>query len=457
MNVASRNIIPSIFGRVLSILSLNQTVALIFLAFTAMLVVSGCSVEEPVAPRASDAALQSSSNLHTFILASATDARLPAPMNEAQRLSSADLAFLKGAHASSKNLLTSAGDPATFWNQLTTELGLAAHLPPPLFARAYALVHVAVYDALVAAHTTPRSDLIDRTIAAGAASTVLVYLFPTQAGRIMADAASQVGADHGLALGRVTRSWGLGKSVGDVAVDHGRHDGSDAVFTGIMPTGDGIWTGTHPVLPMCGTWKTWITTSGSEFQPEPPYRFGSTEDLLEVLEVFEVSLHRTPEQIAIVHKWADLPPPTIWNNSLNSRIASYGLNTFAAARAHAYLNAGMYDAFVSCWETKYTYWIARPFQRTPELETVIPTPNFPGYTSGHSTVSSCASKVMGELFPVEAVFFQSQAEEAALSRLLGGIHFTHDNNQGLVVGAQIGNKVVGIMRADVALPLLASH
>jgi len=106
----------------------------------------------------------------------------------------------------------------------------------------------------------------------------------------------------------------------------------------------------------------------------------------------------------------------------------------------------MADAFISCWATKYTYWVARPIHRTPGLVTVIPTPNFPSYTSGHSTISAAAAEVMGELFPSERDYFLAQAEEAALSRFLGGIHFHHDDNEGLNVGRRIGAFAVALMR-----------
>ncbi len=75
---------------------------------------------------------------------------------------------------------------------------------------------------------------------------------------------------------------------------------------------------------------------------------------------------------------------------------------------------------------------------------VFPIP--PGYTSGHSTVSGAASLVMGELFPAEREYFAGQAEEAAISGLWACIHFPRDNAQGLIVGRQIGGKLVDDMR-----------
>ncbi|HVE86124.1 MAG TPA: vanadium-dependent haloperoxidase, partial [Myxococcales bacterium] len=155
---------------------------------------------------------------------------------------------------------------------------------------------------------------------------------------------------------------------------------------------------------------------------------------------------RTAEQIRLVRKWAETSPPTLWNEMLTARIARDRPAPLEAARAYVYLNTAMHDAFVSCWATKYRYLVARPFQRQPSLRTVIKTPNFPSYTSGHATISGAASEVLSALYPAEAGFFRQQADEAADSRLWGGIHFRHDNEVGLEVGRKIGRKVAGLMR-----------
>jgi len=255
----------------------------------------------------------------------------------------------------------------------------------------------------------------------------------------------------------VLGAWSMGRAVGRLVVVRGKGDGSSTPFPGPMPTGDGIWTGANPVLPMCGTWEPWIIPSGSDIQPTPPYAFGSAEDMQDVQEVLDVSLQRTPEQIEIVHKWADTPPPTIWNGLLNDRIDALDLDLITSARAHAYLNAAMADAFICCWATKYKYWTARPFQRTPALVTVITTPNFPSYTSGHSTISAAAAAVLGEVFPSQRDYFEGQSEEAAMSRLWGGIHFRQDNEQGTAIGRLVGEQAVERMQSGGRLRLASSE
>jgi hypothetical protein len=336
--------------------------------------------------------------------------------------------------------------PGVYWNRLTTELGVAAKQPPPMLARSYALVQVGIYDALVASGDRRRGRLPEHTVAAGVASRVLTYLFPQSANRIEAAVAEQIALDGNLA-GRSLAAWSLGRAVGRLVVMRGQSDGSDTPFTGTIPTGDGLWTGANPVLPACGSWKTWVVPSGTDLQPPAPYPFGSPADLADVQEVLDVSLSRTADQIAAVHKWGDTSPPAIWNRILNDRIESQAMGVVEAARAQAFLNVAMADAFICCWATKYTYWTARPLHRISGLVTVIPTPNFPSYTSGHSTISAAAAEVMGEVFPSERAYFQSEAQEAALSRLWGGIHFRQDNERGEEMGAQIGDLIVKRMKS----------
>lgn len=416
---------------------------------TLALALAGCGTPGPTAPRADRT---EAGSRQTFLIDNATDSRLPAPGAEAASATEEDRALAEAAQVRIA-AGTAASNPTLHWNRLTTEFAAGRPLPPPLFSRAYAVVHVGISDALVAAHDLRRGPLSDAAVAAGAAYEILPYLFPERADRVTAEAAAQAGLAEG--SGRVLGGWALGRAVGRLAVDRAKRDGSDAPFTGTIPTGDGLWTGTNPVLPLCGTWKCWLIPAGSEFMPEPPYAFGSAEDLSEVDEVLQVSLNRTTEQIAIVHKWADRSPPAIWNSLLLQRLEAAGTDPVTSAQSMAWLHMTIADAFISCWAAKYTYWTARPVHRIPGLVTVIPTPNFPTYTSGHSTMSGAASEVMGELYPSERAHFAAEAEEAAFSRLLGGIHFTHDNDEGLRVGRLIGAFAVSRMQAPHRAPVVA--
>jgi membrane-associated phospholipid phosphatase len=89
------------------------------------------------------------------------------------------------------------------------------------------------------------------------------------------------------------------------------------------------------------------------------------------------------------------------------------------------------DAFICCWDAKYTHWTARPITADPELDVLIPTPPFPSYPSGHATISTAAATVL-----------VVRAEEARNSRLWAGIHLPIDNDMGAALGGLIGRLVM---------------
>ena len=111
------------------------------------------------------------------------------------------------------------------------------------------------------------------------------------------------------------------------------------------------------------------------------------------------------------------------------------------------LNMAMADAFIAAWEVKYRYWTVRPVTAAKQLlgvdlKPAILTPPFPGYVSGHAATSGAAARVLGHYMPERAARFDAQAEEAAMSRLYGGIHFRHDNEDGLALGRRVAGAVI---------------
>jgi membrane-associated phospholipid phosphatase len=92
------------------------------------------------------------------------------------------------------------------------------------------------------------------------------------------------------------------------------------------------------------------------------------------------------------------------------------------------------DAGVACWDAKYYYHYPRPIQTMPGFKTILGTPNFPAYTSGHAAFSGAAAEVLAHFFPSQASQFRTWAEEAAMSRIYGGIHYQFDADAGLDQG-----------------------
>jgi hypothetical protein len=108
----------------------------------------------------------------------------------------------------------------------------------------------------------------------------------------------------------------------------------------------------------------------------------------------------------------------------------------------------LHDAAVACWDAKFTYYNPRPSDVDREIKTIVGLPNFPSYTSGHSTFSAAAAAVLSYLFPSGAAYFRSEMEEAAMSRMYGGIHYRSDIEVGKDHGAKVGGYTVRFARTD---------
>ena len=78
----------------------------------------------------------------------------------------------------------------------------------------------------------------------------------------------------------------------------------------------------------------------------------------------------------------------------------------------------------------------------------IGTPNFPSYTSGHSTFSGAAAAVLGYIFPQNKAQVDAMALEASNSRIYGGIHYRFDCEVGLKCGTAIGSFAVSRGKTD---------
>lgn len=337
----------------------------------------------------------------------------------------------------------------TQWIELELD-AIAAHRANPARAsRALALVSRAMYEAAVAGEASRDAAV------AGAASTVLAFLFPDESGRI--HGLAQRAAKASGKAPSVAKGFALGRRIGEALIARAESDGSSAAWNGTPPVGPGFWIATPPgfvsppLEPLAGTWRTWNLASGAQFRPSPPPAFGSPQFLAETDEVYAISQSLTDEQKRIADHWADGPgtvtPPGHWNVIALDLVREADWGTFATARLFAALNTAQADAFIACWDAKYAYWSLRPVTAIRELIdpswlSYITTPPFPSYVSGHSTTSGAASSVLAALFPTRADELAAMAEEAAVSRLYGGIHFQSDNEAGLELGWRVGAAAV---------------
>jgi hypothetical protein len=217
-----------------------------------------------------------------------------------------------------------------------------------------------------------------------------------------------------------------------------------------------------------------VLTSGEECPP-PGHPAFSTDPASNFhaagLEVYNVGLDLTDEQKTIADYWSDGAgatgtPPGHWIAIVSQIARNDDLSLAAAAEAYARVGMAVHDAFIACWKPKYSYNLQRPVTYINDnigagwLPYIV-TPGFPSYTSGHSTQSGAAARVLTGMFgsksftdtthtdhslvpPQEPRTFDSfdeAAAEAAISRLYGGIHFSFDNDDGLASGQCIGQAI----------------
>jgi hypothetical protein len=337
--------------------------------------------------------------------------------------------------------------PLLAWTDLTLTLIEETKPSPPRAARILALVHVAMAEAASVAHlATPAVS--------GAATTVLGHLF-LEAQRRIAAVEQEVSGTQSRPTADASVTWResleVGRGIGRALLAWSQTDGSDAVWDGSRPTGDNTWQPTppeyrpDPLEPMAGAWRPWILPRGDTFRPAAPPAWGSPAWEAELLAVQEAVARRTPEQEDAVRFWAGGPgtvtPAGLWIEIAHDLIVRDGLETAGAARVLALTSVAMADAFICCWDAKYAHWSARPVTADPALNVLIPTPPFPSYTSGHSTISAAAATVLGRLFPADENDLAALAEEAKNSRLWAGIHFPLDNEMGTLGGGMVGRLV----------------
>lgn len=150
----------------------------------------------------------------------------------------------------------------------------------------------------------------------------------------------------------------------------------------------------------------------------------------------------TDEQRKIAKFYGEGPPTRQWTPVIDKLINTYGVSPPMAARILTCVQMGISDTLVVVWYYKYRWNVPRPIHFDPKLKTVICTPEFPAYVSGHASVSGCSETILSYFFPHESKKLNEIAEEDAKSRLYAGIHFEADNNEGLKLGRQIGDYIV---------------
>lgn len=419
--------------------------------------------------------------------------------------------FIGCQAATTQPTVTYPSDLATSWFDL--QLKLIKETPgftPPVASRALGYSGITLYESVVAGMPEYNSlvgqlnglDSLPQpeegevyywpAAANSAMASTLRYLFPTASpanraaidaleGSYAAQYKSEVDED---VYGRsALYGKSVAKAIFEWSKDDGGHEGYAANFPSnyLSPTGTGLWVSTPPgyqgaLQPYWHNNRTFVLNAKEDCLAPPPTEYSEASDspfYEEAMEVYTAVQELTPEEEAIAHFWADDPGATFTPPGHSISIASIVLrqeeaDLAMAAETYARVGIAVADAFIGCWNAKYTYNLIRPISyiqtmidpdwNTPDITDPVITPPFPEYTSGHSVQSRATATVMTALFGDNYHFtddthmdkglaartynsFYEAADEAAISRLYGGIHYRPAIELGVEQGKCIGEQV----------------
>ncbi|GGE30981.1 vanadium-dependent haloperoxidase [Psychroflexus planctonicus] len=254
-----------------------------------------------------------------------------------------------------------------------------------------------------------------------------------------------------------------------------------------------VWQPTPPaymkgIEPHWNKLRPFVLDSASQFKPVPPPEFSlepGSKFYKELISVYNINntirgAGDESEEIAIARFWdcnpfvsvnkghfmfADkkISPGAHWVGickiACNETEADFKKSVYAQTKT----SIAIADAFISCWDEKYRSNLVRPETLITkyidsEWLPILQTPPFPEYTSGHSVVSNSAAEVLTDMFGENFGFldtteipyglpsrkfnsFKDAANEAARSRVYGGIHYDSAVFEGITQGSNIGKLV----------------
>lgn len=251
----------------------------------------------------------------------------------------------------------------------------------------------------------------------------------------------------------------------------------------------GSWQQTGPdfmeaVEPYWNTIHPMILSKPDEFLLPPPFAFKSDSFLAECKEVYTTGNNLTKKQIEITNFWDCNPfatktvghlmysvkkisPAGHWIGITGVAVKLKNQPLAEALYIHSLVSIAIFDAVIAAWDEKYRSNYIRPVTAiqqliSPTWEPALQTPPFPEYPSGHSVISNAAAIILTHFFgdnfryvdDVEKPYglsarsyhsFFEAADEAALSRLYGGIHFRESIENGKNLGRYIGEKVLRLI------------
>ncbi len=256
-----------------------------------------------------------------------------------------------------------------------------------------------------------------------------------------------------------------------------------------IPKDPSKWKPTPPdymdgIEPAWNIIRTMVIDSANQFVPPPPTEFSidkNSQFYKETMEVYEVVKSVDDEKVAIAEFWDCNPfvshhtghvmyatkkitPGGHWMGIAYIAAKTSNADLMKSVETYTRVAISLFDAFISCWDEKYRSNLIRPETviNTYIDESWLPvlqTPPFPEHTSGHSVISGASAVALTELYgdnftfvdstemeyglpPRSFTSFYNASDEAAVSRLYGGIHYRPAIDYGVTQGRAIGKLIV---------------
>ena len=395
-----------------------------------------------------------------------------------------------------------AGNAVLEWNEQVINATRLSRNPPPMAALHIATFHAAIYDTVNSITRTHRSWInrepapaninMDAAIA-GSAYSVLKTLWgqstnPQNLQNAFEKALARI--PDGLPK---TEGIEWGKKIAGLVLVARATSGYDKPIPGEYSSNEpGKWretpAGFRPaVLPHMAKCVPFVMTSCDQFRAPPPPALNSKAYAEELAFVVKMGARdgseRTEYETLSAPFWADdlgsATPPGHWNVIARDLVIRNQLSVPETARLFALLNFAAADAGIACWDSKYFYSTWRPetairehdeklnphMVRHPEFIPNMASPAFPSYTSGHSTFSAAASRILELYFGSDEISFTATSDglpgavrsftkhsdarkEVGMSRIWGGIHTMSDN----LAGQECGLKLADFVFANALQP-----
>jgi hypothetical protein len=381
------------------------------------------------------------------------------------------------------------GDPGAVlaWNEIAVRTDLASGQTNQEGVLHLAYVQAAVFDAVDAIDGGYRPYVGDLRVhgpanadaaVAAAAHQVLVTQFPGQADVLdSAYATALATIPDGPAKARGTR---VGRRAATELLRARASDGFEAEVPYTFGSGPGVWVlptdnpVTTPATPWVAVMQPFVLRRADQYRPGPPPALTSRRYVESYAETkilgSAASNARTPAQTATAQFWGLARPDAQYNEGARGVIAAVGMNRVQAARALALINLVTADAYIACFDAKYTYSAWRPYTAIrlagtdgnpetvadPAWTPLIKTPNHPEYPANHSCVTTGYAitldhilghrrfdvTVSGVPATAQTRHYTSPAQlitEIADARIWGGIHFRYSTDAGTRIGIRVAD------------------